>query len=331
MYLAPLNYDRFFKKVFSSKRIAKQFLQDFFNIKIEKIDIVNTAYKITDDAVVVVFDYRCKVNGQYIIIDMQQWYKSDVVKRFYVYHTLNTALQLESLPLKSIQISDEKKYETKNYDGVLPVYTLIWMADDNLKFAEDYVAFALFPEQTAEFIKNNTLWNEKDMHKILEERKKALNLLDNKAKSLDFLQQNRLVYAFQKNIVHNKKFSKYFKWFDLAEKTRNKDNTKEDFVLYEKDKILMALMQRLRKDALKSSEFKYIDDFEKFQMQLNVHDDVVRKEGIEEGIEKNKKETVIACYLQGANNVFIAAITHLPIKDIESIVENYKSEQQKSN
>jgi hypothetical protein len=294
MYLAPLNYDRFFKKVFSSKRIAKRFLEDFLNIKIEKIDIVNTGYKVTDDAVAVNFDYRCKIKGQYIIIDMQQWYKSDVIKRFYVYHTLNTALQLEELPMKSIKISPTKTFETKNYDGVVPVYTLIWMADDNLKFKEDYISFAMSPEQTMDFLRNDALWDEKDLNKVLEERKKVLNLLNNDAKGLDFLPQNRLIYIFQKNIVLNKLISKYFKWFDFAEKTRKKENTKEDFAIYEKDEILMAVMQRLRKDKLVFEEFKEIVDYEKFLIQNKIHEDIVkrdmRKEMKEEVREEVKEE-----------------------------------------
>jgi len=36
MYLAPLNYDRSFKKVFSDTRIAKRFLEDFFDVVIDE-------------------------------------------------------------------------------------------------------------------------------------------------------------------------------------------------------------------------------------------------------------------------------------------------------
>lgn len=88
MYLAPLNYDRFFKKVFSDKAIAQQFLEDFLDTKIEEIELLKEKHKVTDDASIVEFDFRCKINGAYIIIDMQQWYKMDMVKRFYLYHSL---------------------------------------------------------------------------------------------------------------------------------------------------------------------------------------------------------------------------------------------------
>jgi len=49
MYLAPLNDDRFFKKVFSETRIAKRFLEDFFDIEISEMELLPTKRKITDD------------------------------------------------------------------------------------------------------------------------------------------------------------------------------------------------------------------------------------------------------------------------------------------
>jgi len=41
MSLAPLNYDRFFIKVFNDSKIAKRFLEDFLDaeiLEIEKLD-----------------------------------------------------------------------------------------------------------------------------------------------------------------------------------------------------------------------------------------------------------------------------------------------------
>ena len=84
MYLVPLNYDPFFKKIFSDVRISKRFLEDFLNITIQKIELLPLDTKITNKASFVSFDFRCKIDDECVIIDMQQWYKSDVVKRFYV-------------------------------------------------------------------------------------------------------------------------------------------------------------------------------------------------------------------------------------------------------
>lgn len=55
MFVASLNLDVFFKKVFSNKKIAKNFLQDFFNVKITEIKLLATDHKVTDDATLVRF------------------------------------------------------------------------------------------------------------------------------------------------------------------------------------------------------------------------------------------------------------------------------------
>ena len=46
MYLAPLNYDRYFRKVFSEISIAKKFLEDFLDVTIETIEPLNKEHKI---------------------------------------------------------------------------------------------------------------------------------------------------------------------------------------------------------------------------------------------------------------------------------------------
>ena len=98
MYLAPLNYDRFFKKVFSQVHIAKAFLEDFLDVKIQEITFLDRAKYLTDASAKIEVDFSCKINGANIIVEMQQWYKPDVIKRFYLYHCASTALQLESTP-----------------------------------------------------------------------------------------------------------------------------------------------------------------------------------------------------------------------------------------
>ena len=42
VYLAPLNYDRFLKKVFSDTSIAKRFLEDFLAIEIQELEVFGT-------------------------------------------------------------------------------------------------------------------------------------------------------------------------------------------------------------------------------------------------------------------------------------------------
>ena len=102
MYLAPINYDRFFERVFSDLNIAKQFLEALLGVQIETIELLARKNKITDAAAFTEFDFRCKIDGQYVIIEMQQAYKQDVVKRFFLYFCNNTSLQLENLPIVNI-------------------------------------------------------------------------------------------------------------------------------------------------------------------------------------------------------------------------------------
>ncbi len=215
------------------------------------------------------------------------------------------------------------------------------MANDTLKFSEDYIAFALFPEQTVDFLKDDDLWNSKDLKKIEDYRQKTLILLNNNSKKLDFLPQNRLIYIFQKNIVKNKKYSEYFDWFELAEKTRNENNEKKDFIKYEKNKILMAVIQRIRKDKLKTEDFQYIGDYDKFLIQAKIYDDVHRREVREEvreeaweqaveivnkvNVDKSKQKIVILSHKQGLNPDLIAAITELPTSKVNEIIENYNN------
>ncbi|MCP4696356.1 MAG: hypothetical protein GY862_05865, partial [Gammaproteobacteria bacterium] len=131
MYMAPLNYDRYFKKVFSDKKIAKRFLEDFLDVEISSLEKLPQQHRVTDDAAIVEFDFRCKIEDAYVVIDMQQWYKPDIVQRFYLYHALNTGLQLEELPKNRVVIHRKGKLiKVKNYKALEPVLTLIWLVDD---------------------------------------------------------------------------------------------------------------------------------------------------------------------------------------------------------
>ncbi len=170
--------------------------------------------------------------------------------------------------------------------------------------------------------------------------------MNNNAKELDFLPQNRLIYAFQKNIVKNKKYSKYFKWFDLAQKTANKNNTKDDFVLYEKDEILMKVIRRINMETMKPYESEYIDDYNETLKEIELWNKTMReeimkevkedireesiKEGREEGREKGKEEAleliVISAHEEGLTPPLIAAITKLPIEKVVQIIEKHKSQ-----
>ncbi len=338
MYLAPLNYDRFFKKVFSNLFIAKNFLQDFLEVTIDEIERLPTKYKVTDDASVVDFDFRCKSDGEYFIVDMQQWYKSDVVKRFYLYDCLNSGLQLETLPKKEPIVIGKKIYENKIYEALLPTITLIWMSDDNLSFKDDYIPYALFPEQAIEFLRNEALWASKDMENIDIERKKVLTLLNNNTKNLSFLAKNRLIFAFQKNIVKNKKLKKYFVWFDFAEKTRNKNNTEEDFEAFKNNEVIMAVLERIQVNNLDQEERTAWEDADLVKAQLafwkrdfieeteanaKIKVEAAVEAAVEAKVEEKSRKTVISAHQKGLDADMIAAITDLPIEKVQTIINEF--------
>lgn len=323
MYLAPLNYDRYFKKVFSEKRIAKRFLEDFFDIAIEEIEILPTKHKITDNASAVEFDFRCKINGSYIIIDMQQWFKTDIVKRFYMYHSMNTVLQLEKMPDKSIDLEANKKRDIKDYDALIPVITLIWLADDSMNFADDFVSYTMTSETVNDFIRDKSLWRADNILDIMKERAKCLAIIDNKIKKLDFLQKNRLIYAFQPNIVKNKKYSKYLDWFELAEKTHNKLNEKAWFDKYLKDDIFVEIIKRINTETFEQSDWDYISNQSDFMEKVKRFEQVFVDEGFEQGREQGREEglyeTAKNGIAAGLPNEIIKLMTKLTDEQIDEI------------
>jgi len=322
MYLAPLNYDRFFKKVFSDKTIAQQFLEDFLETKIEEIELLKEKHRVTDDASIVEFDFRCKIDGTYIIIDMQQWYKMDVIKRFYLYHSLNASLQLETLPIKQLTLDRTRKKikKTKDYHYVEPVLTLIWMVDDNLGFDENYISYALSPEIILQFIENENLWANPELTDIIKEQQKVLAILKNDAKGLDFLRNNKLIFLFQKNIVKNKLIKKYVRWFKFAEKTKDKENKKTDFEEYQQDEIFSKIINRIIKTSFDDEENQYLEEQTEFWENYSELTQRLYNYGLSDGEKKGKEEGMEKGMEKGMEVKEIQiAIALLDILDIETI------------
>lgn len=272
-YLAPLNYDRYFKKVFSDLKIAKRFLEDFLDIEIKEIQAKPNERYLTDDAKYVALDFRCKIDNHYIIIEMQQWYKPDIIQRFYLYDALNTGLQLEGLPKKTIELPNNKVKEIKDYRTLLPTITIIWLVSDDLNIAKDYISIVPTPEELLKFIRDVDLWKTSDLKQIQKEREQLLRLIDNKTKEFDFLQKNKLIFAFQKNIVKNKRYKKYYAWFELAQKTLRKVSDKLEFSEYQKDDILSEVVRRLKKQLENPDEIKYIEERTEYIEKIQRYED----------------------------------------------------------
>ncbi len=244
MYLAPLNSDAGFKKVFADPQIAKAFLEALLGVIIEEITLLETDHKVTNAASLVKFDFRCKINGQYVIIEMQQAHKTDVIKRFYIYHCLNTCLQLEKIKDMIVRDAKGNEHRIRNYHELEPVFTIIWMVTDTFGFKEDFMEYNTWPKAVIDFIKDDALWSQKK-ETIFEIREALVKMLDKKQRGVDFMQQNRIIYLFQPNIVENHLNKPYSVWFEFAEKTRQKDNQVADFQPYLDNSIFLQIMERL--------------------------------------------------------------------------------------
>ncbi len=121
--------------------------------------------------------------------------------------------------------------------------------------------------------------------------------MDNKHKNLDFLSTNRLIFMFQPNILRNLQEDKaYFPWVEFAARTRNPNNTADDFKKYSKNPIFIQVMEKLKTTVLTHDDFEYVTDFEAYAIGVQNYNDSVRrqvmrdvKEEIEE-IVKNAEQ-----------------------------------------
>ena len=273
--------------------------------------------RVTDSSRIVIFDYHCVFDDDTnLLIDMQQWYKSDLVKRFYMYHSVQSALQLETIseavpiPNSIDQIdqirnyiiddeekaSDEKelkiegKIKSYNYNEVIPSVTIVWLVHETLGFEETpYINYVLQNEEIDSFIMNS----KEDLSKMSKEEiiaklQKFRNVSLNKTKGLDFLKQNKLCFFFQKNIVKlglkNSNLNKdLFKWFEFAERSADDNNKEEDFVELAKEKHFGTIIERLKCNSLNPMEREYLIKESDFIKAQQVYANSLRFEGRVEG------------------------------------------------
>lgn len=254
-YLVPLNNDEPFKKVFGDKWISKAFLEDMLGVEITEIELISTDFKITIAASIVRFDFRCRINGKYVIIEMQQDYHDYLIQRFYLYHCLNTGLQLEVIKDKTELNSAGKEIITKRYTELKPVISIIWMSETNFGFKEDFVEFNTYPKMLADFINDDTIWSQ-NKPAILALRNQLRIYLNRTEYNLDFHAQNRLIYIFQNNVVKNKQDKPYVKWFEFAQKTRHKKNQAADFQPYVNNLIFSEMIKRLSTQWMEPDELR---------------------------------------------------------------------------
>ena len=311
MFLVPFNYDLFFKKVFSETFIAKAFLEDFLGVKIESLQQLKDRHRVTDGAISVEFDYRCRIDGHDIIVEMQQWHKQDVVHRFYAYHTLNTSLQLEGLPRKRFVSHSGEERRLLDYSNLRPAITIIWMVHDTLGVKTNTIRHAMLPEETSEFVLDQQLWERENWDDLNLRRREVMDIIENDTKSMGFLKKNRLIFALQINIVQNihegQIHPKYARWFSLAAKTQNENNTEGDFVEFEREEdfkpVYLEIKRRLSREGLNSAEEDYLSNEQEREEEIlagyrgiEFH---ARNEGKIEGIAEGKAEALVSYCEEG--------------------------------
>jgi hypothetical protein len=221
---------------------------------------------------------------------------------------------------------DGKEYKEKNYNGLEPVITFVWMVDDTLNFKDDFVVFSTLPEVTKDFITNAHLWTQ-PLNVILSEREKVLTTLQNTTKELDFFSQNRLIYGFQQNIIANNNYdASYFPWFDFAQTSRKHDNTENDFLKFKNSTVMAELINRLKVDKFTSEELMYLSGNYEIEMDLVQ----TQKREAQLQIElKAEREKCHADLLKGIKKLLnrgetisdIADFYELPVEEITAFVK----------
>jgi hypothetical protein len=101
--------------------------------------------------------------------------------------------------------------------------------------------------------------------------------MNNNRKKLGFLSENRLIFAFQKNIVKNKKTAKYVPWFDFAQKTKSPKNKKKDFETFRGKPIFELLMEKLRTSDLSTDDFQLITDYPEYLIGLENYNNKLQR------------------------------------------------------
>jgi flagellar biosynthesis/type III secretory pathway protein FliH len=159
--------------------------------------------------------------------------------------------------------------------------------------------------------------------------------------NLNFLHQNKLIFAMQQNIVKNDKSRRYLNWFEFAEKTRNRANKREDFDIFMKDDVFAEIVRRLDKSDLAPEDMQYIEDYERIAEQFKLHERSIHKEayvegrsegwaaGLEEGKAEGKAEGIIEMIInmhkEGFSNVQIAKVSGKSEQEVAKIVGSHKN------
>ena len=102
------------------------------------------------------------------------------------------------------------------------------------------------------------------------------------------MQENKLIYAFQKNIVKNAKYTKYYEWFEFAERSLKKDNTEADFEKYNNRDVFLEMMHRLKAGTMTNEDADLIVLYNEFIHTVDDLEEAIKQE--KQRAEKAQKQ-----------------------------------------
>ena len=102
------------------------------------------------------------------------------------------------------------------------------------------------------------------------------------------MQENKLIYAFQKNIVKNAKYTKYYEWFEFAERSLKKDNTEADFEKYNNNDVFLEMMHRLKAGTMTNEDADLIVLYNEFIHTVDDLEEAIKQE--KQRAEKAQKQ-----------------------------------------
>ena len=104
------------------------------------------------------------------------------------------------------------------------------------------------------------------------------------------MQENKLIYAFQKNIVKNAKYTKYYEWFEFAERSLKKDNTEADFEKYNNNDVFLEMMHRLKAGTMTNEDADLIVLYNEFTHTVDDLEEAIKQEKQRAETEKQRAE-----------------------------------------
>ena len=104
------------------------------------------------------------------------------------------------------------------------------------------------------------------------------------------MQENKLIYAFQKNIVKNAKYTKYYEWFEFAERSLKKDNTEADFEKYNNRDVFLEMMHRLKAGTMTNEDADLIVLYNEFTHTVDDLEEAIKQEKQRAETEKQRAE-----------------------------------------